>query len=43
MKGKSCFCVLVSVMIASPSLWAGTKEELVRLQSDVVELRDQKW
>jgi tol-pal system protein YbgF len=41
MKGKNCFCIVIALMIAAPGLWAGTKEELVRLQSDVVALRDQ--
>jgi tol-pal system protein YbgF len=41
MTGKKCLFILISLMIASPVLQAGTKEEVVRLQSDVIALRDQ--
>jgi tol-pal system protein YbgF len=41
MKRKSIFCLLISLMFFSPLARAGTKEEMMRLQSDVLELKDQ--
>ena len=41
MKQKTFLCLLVILWIVLPSARAGTKEEIVRLQSDVLALRDQ--
>jgi tol-pal system protein YbgF len=41
MKPKYCFCLLIVFLAALPSARAGTKEEVVRLQSDVLQLQNQ--
>jgi TolA-binding protein len=42
MKRKTCYCLLIVFITALPfSVQAGTKEEIMRLQSDVLALRDQ--
>lgn len=41
MKRKSYFCLLAFILVAWPAAYAGTKEELVRLQSDVLTLQNQ--
>ena len=41
MKRKSYFCLLAIFLTAWPLAYAGTKEELVRLQSDVLTLQNQ--
>ncbi len=41
MKQKICFCLLIAFLLLLPSAQAGTKEELVRLQSDVLALQNQ--
>ncbi len=41
MNRKICFCLLMAFMAALPAAQAGTKEELMRLQSDVLALQNQ--
>jgi tol-pal system protein YbgF len=41
MKRKIYFCLLIAFWALSPSAQAGTKEEIVRLQSDVLGLQNQ--
>jgi len=41
MKPKIYFCLLIAVSVMLPSAQAGTKEELLRLQSDVLTLQNQ--
>ena len=41
MNRKPCFCLLIAFLAALPSLQAGTKEEIMRLQSDVLTLQNQ--
>jgi tol-pal system protein YbgF len=41
MKSKFCFCLLTALLTALPSAQAGTKEELMRLQNDVLALQNQ--
>lgn len=41
MKGKNYFGLLIALIVMVPSTYAGTKEELVRLQVDVTTLRNQ--
>ncbi len=41
MKRKAIFCLLFFFMFAAPLTIAGTKEEIVRLQNDVLQLQNQ--
>ena len=41
MKGKNCFALMIALLVMLPPANAGTKEELIRLQTDVNTLRDQ--
>jgi tol-pal system protein YbgF len=41
MKQKTCYCLLILFFAALPSIQAGTKEEIMRLQSDVLALQAQ--
>ena len=41
MKRITCFCLLVAFLAMLPLAQAGTKEELLRLQSDVLQLQNQ--
>lgn len=41
MKQKINLCLLIAFLVALPSLQAGTKEEMLRLQSDVLALQNQ--
>ena len=41
MKTKVCICILLAAFIALPAAQAGTKEELIRLQSEIATLQKQ--
>ncbi len=41
MKRKICVCLLIAFFVMVPFAQAGTKEELLRLQSDVLALQNQ--
>ena len=41
MKRKTIFCLLIFVMLATPLTIAGTKEDIMRLQNDVLALQNQ--
>jgi tol-pal system protein YbgF len=41
MKGKSILCLMILFLSVAPLAQAGTKEEIMRLQSDVLALKDQ--
>ncbi len=41
MKQKAIFCILLAFLVAAPLARAGTKEEIMRLQSDVLGLQKQ--
>jgi tol-pal system protein YbgF len=41
MTRKLCYCLLIAFLTALPSLQAGTKEEIMRLQNDVLTLQNQ--
>jgi len=41
MKQNAIFCLLIALSVAAPSAQAGTKEEIMRLQSDVLGLQNQ--
>jgi len=41
MNRKLCYCLLIALLTALPSLQAGTKEEVMRLQNDVLALQNQ--
>ncbi|MGD0101435.1 MAG: tetratricopeptide repeat protein [Acidobacteriota bacterium] len=41
MRQKTIFCLLIFVMLATPLTMAGTKEDIMRLQNDVLTLQNQ--
>jgi len=41
MKTKICICILITAFVAIPAAQAGTKEELIRLQNEIMVLQKQ--